>query len=128
MGLDNGIVVRKIKFKEWPQQIGSVWRYDDNCEVEICYWRKCWGIRSEMFRNGLAQDEGDCELHCEDIPTVIHILHKYLDEDYYNAHHDSIWSFEDMKQTLQKQIKNLTLLYGYAKDHPQVQIEFYDSY
>lgn len=51
MGLDNGIMVKRIDDKEIVlPRFARAW-YNETLlskEVEICYWRKCHGIRDSI--------------------------------------------------------------------------------
>ena len=64
----------------------------------------------------------------EDIPAIVRELYKFLDKSYYEENADSIWEFDEIIDNLFQQIINLKWLEGYMEDHPDVEVEFYDSY
>ena len=41
---------------------------------------------------------------------------------------DSIWSFNEIRECLLKQISNLYNLLAYWNSHPNLEVYFYDSY
>lgn len=117
MGLDNGINVCCKDSTKRPE--------------EVCYWRKCWGIRNKIL-NAINADK-DCYsfiLTPADVVSVIDILRKFDDEEYWRENHDSIWSYEDMEETLHQQIENLMNLLDELNqpDNNILKVEFYDSY
>lgn len=137
MGLDNGIYIKKFKrdeLKKVPKHVNIISQYNsekdpDSVDLELCYWRKCWGIRQAIAEiihtdeNNLA----DGVIAQEDIPEIIHSLIEFLDEEYWNLYADSIWEYKEMKGALIAQIINLTWLYSYMENH-DIEVEFYDSY
>ena len=130
MGLDNGIIVKKVKIDE----IDNYVQYEDystenETEIEIAYWRKCWGIRQAIL-NALNSDvdNGNTIIHREDIPNIVDALTPFLDEDYWNKNSDSIWKYdEQIADNLTHILLNLVWLATYMKDHDVV-AWFYDSY
>lgn len=112
MGLDNGIVIKKIT-KEQIELIPSyietdITEYNDEIRIEIVYWRKCWGIRNEII-NILHMDSNQykTKIDMEDIPAIIRMLYKFLSEEYWSKCGDSIWEYEDIKEKLVQNIINL---------------------
>ena len=112
MGLDNGIVIKKIT-KEQMELIPSyietdITEYNDEIRIEIAYWRKCWGIRNEII-NILHMDSNQykTKIDIEDIPAIIRMLYKFLSEEYWSEYGDSIWEYEDIKEKLVQNIINL---------------------
>ena len=49
MGLDNGFICKNIKRNEIPSYVRLPWDCRDE-DIEIAYFRKCWGIRGEIIR------------------------------------------------------------------------------
>lgn len=97
MGLDNGIV---LKIDEFPKDFYTeksdfgTSSYDEKAkELNIAYWRKCWGIREAILnivgRNNL--DEFEYKIEWDDIPAIIRALKNFLNEKYWNDSADSIW-------------------------------------
>lgn len=135
MGLDNGIVIKKIT----KEQINNIPKYievdtdDKNNEVEIAYWRKCWGIRNEI-KDALDMYDPEYEtiydkqIKNEDILLIIEILYKFLSEEYWELFSKSIWEYQEMKKNLVQQIMNLKWLYYFMQENDNIEVEFYDSY
>jgi hypothetical protein len=131
MGLDNGIYLQDIK----REQIKFPWfvilpfdrDYDDR--TDICYWRKCWGIRNEIRSIlHMSDNEYEHEVEEDDVPAIVRKLEDFLDEEYWENNADSIWEYDEFKPCLLQQIKNLLWLREYLKEHPNVKCYFYDSY
>ena len=102
--------------------------YVDN-EVEICYWRKCWGLRNAFIHtNFLVEDPDTCEyrLSIKEVDYLRALIVTYLKhpEEWDN----SIWSFDEIKHSLYDQRWNLFLLHFWMKKHPDAEVIFYDSY
>lgn len=135
IGLDNGIVI-KCKSKEEAQSIideasthlNSLDLYQT--KVEVCYWRKCWNIRREIISVlHMNRDEVYHAIDLEDIKPIIKRLSKFLDKETWdNDDNGSIWEFEEYRESILWNILNLSWLYYYKIEHPEIEIEFYDSY
>ena len=131
MGLDNGIIL-----KVNPENISVTNKlikldktYSDNPETEVCYWRKCWGIRNAIVKKfHFDKEGGEYKLDAEDIPAIIRILFSFYSKEEWEENADSIWEWEEFKDTLRQQILNLTWLYDYMLANPDVEVYFYDSY
>lgn len=130
MGLDNGFVCRGISVNDIPDWVNLSGGYNQNNEeVEIVYFRKCWGIRDEILKLLHSnKEDGYVDVDSEDIISIVKILMKYLDEVYYEDHADSIWSYEEARNNIQKSIFNLLWLKMYMDEHPKVTCFFYDCY
>lgn len=128
MGLDNGIVIRKLTEEQFNQIPDRISLNDRLEEYELCYWRKCWSIRNQINRLiKMGEDEFDKQLKQEDIEGIIAILKKHLNKDYYNDYADTIWSYNEIKNVLKSQIKNLNWLKEFMKTNNN-EVFWYDSY
>ena len=128
MGLDNGFICKNIKRDEIPSYVRLPWDCRDE-DVEIAYFRKCWGIRGEIIRLlHVEDDEYKILVEKEDIIPIVKILMKYLDREYYDENADSIWEYDEYKENTQHSIINLMWLRVYMETHPDVTCYFYDSY
>lgn len=128
MGLDNGFICKNIKRDEIPSYVRLPWDCRDE-DVEIAYFRKCWGIRGEIIRLlHVKDDEYKIPVEKEDIIPIVKILMKYLDREYYDENADSIWEYDEYKENIQHSIINLMWLRVYMEAHPDVTCYFYDSY
>lgn len=128
MGLDNGFICKNIKRDEIPSYVRLPWDCRDE-DVEIAYFRKCWGIRGEIIRLlHVKDDEYKIPVEKEDIIPIVKILMKYLDREYYDENADSIWEYDEYKENIQHSIINLMWLRVYMETHPDVTCYFYDSY
>ena len=120
MGLDNGIIVRMHEAEE----------------EEICYWRKCWGLRdciikmlTENRRRNTDVAQKEISIDVDDIINIINIIQQFDDEDYWVEHGDSIWTYEDIKDDLHVQIDNLMGLLDTLNSPNNIKdVTFYDSY
>ena len=128
MGLDNGFICKNIKRDEIPSYVKLPWDCRDE-DVEIAYFRKCWGIRGEIIRLLHVKDDAyKIPVEKEDIIPIVKILMKYLDREYYDENADSIWEYDEYKENIQHSIINLMWLRVYMETHPDVTCYFYDSY
>ena len=129
MGLDNGFTLKNVDKTTIPKFI----QYDDTYmgenELELVYWRKCWGLR-EVVMNVLHMGDQDYgkQVEAEDIPAILRKLYPFLSKEYWEENADSIWSFEEKVESFTHDILNLTWLEGYLREHPEVECDFYDSY
>ena len=131
MGLDNGIQIRRNKvamsiydkIKCFEQEWAKPYEYD----FEICYWRKCYNIRSLIFNCiGSCNNDGEIPIQREDIPKIIEIL-KSLNSKNWEDEGSSIWTYEEQKPHIKQQIKNLKRVYR-LMDKYDLEVYFYDSY
>ena len=135
MGLDNGIVI-KVAPEKIPQLIRTYvpkLAYYQNDEYELCYWRKCWGIRNDIL-DILYHHTDDIDSTYEfkivytDVQKIIDVLVNYLDRKYWDDNADSIWDYEEMRIPLVYNIFILGWLKDYLKENPETEVYFYDSY
>lgn len=134
LGLDNGIYVKSNKRKITRETLPNVIKYpfdeDYDGEVEIAYWRKCWGIRNEII-NTFNDGKDDCKFTIdtpEQVSDLIKLVASWLDEKKWNEEADSIWEYDEIKDTLVTNVVNLSIVYLYMVSKPDVYLEFYDSY
>ena len=127
MGLDNGIIYRGPRSVGWlGRRIVREVRSD--C-VEICYWRKMWGLRREIMGILNAKttlDIYEYELTAENVRSiresiVWYILHpKGWDMD-------NFWTYKEAVRSLFRDVAALTyLLYLMQRGYDSVY--FYDSF
>lgn len=129
MGLDNGI---QIKRNELTKRIGLDERFkDEYCtDLEVCYWRKCWGLRDEIIHK-LGGENDDCEyiLTLKDVKNILSIVEYFFDKDRWNNEGQSIWTWKEMRDHLAGDMKNLSYLIAKMEDYPDgFEVTFYDSY
>lgn len=131
MGLDNGAICKNIKRDDIPTWVHLPWGWrTDRDDVELIYFRKYWGIRSEILCKLHCTEDNDSEtcIDAEDIIPIVKILMKYLDKEYYEGNANSIWEYEEAYDNIQQSIINLMWLKIYMESHPDVQCYFYDSW
>ena len=89
MGLDNGIVVRnaKNKYKGIKDFWGDI---DAGNDIEVAYWRKCWGIRDSIIKELKVNGDGEFKLNKDNILAIINILVYFFDEKIWNNEANSI--------------------------------------
>lgn len=128
MGLDNGIIVRGVKRKDLPRFIRYPFEQDYNEEVEVCYWRKHWGLRNWFLREAFpnSSEEPYYKLDVEKVTILWRIVVHYLrhPEDWDNNY----WEYNEVKHHLYNQRWNLCLLRVWMTRHPDAEVVFYDSY
>lgn len=118
MGLDNGIIIRNAKLPAFAKENG-----------EVVYWRKCWNLREAVL--GVLDPKNvydEYAIGVEDIPALIRAIIPFLSKDYWEEHGESIWEYEDMLDILLKDIENLIRLKVWLEEHPEAEVEFYDSF
>ena len=129
MGLDNGIVVRNGKNKN--KRIKDIWEgIDSGSDIEVAYWRKCWGIRDQILTvlNENLEGEGEYILSALDLKYIIKLLKEFTNRSYWNQYADSIWEFDEFKHNQKSIIRNLKKVYRWMKQDPDLEVYFYDSY
>ena len=130
MGLDNGVVVRGVTREQLPLLMRFPFDKDyTNGEIEICYWRKCWGFRNEVIHTLFIAENPEkyeYKLTIKDVDYIRALIVTYLKhpEEWEN----SIWTFNEIKHSLRDQRWNLILLHFWMKVHPNAEVYFYDSY
>ncbi len=133
MGLDNGIILKKNS-TVLPFWLKKQFKYEPSENLEICYWRKCWGIRNIILamdfenKQEILINDGVYYLTAKDIHTIRVILRYFSNRKTWEDVGNSIWSWEEFRQILRKQRRALWWLEGYLKRNPEVVCYFYDSY
>ena len=134
MGLDNGIEIKNFK-KDKLNEIPNFIQYTKYCredtdvaDVEIAYWRKCWGIRAAILDVLNSNEEYGIKIDREDIPKIIEVLIPFFSKEYWTKEANSIWEFEEYFNNMLSIMINLKWLYSYMEDNPNLEVVFYDSY
>lgn len=139
MGLDNGIILetnKPIVYKPWFTGFEIV-REDctpNRFVYDLAYWRKCWGLRAEIFEAiGVKKDNEIYEynLDLEKIKSIIKILFTVNNPYKWDAL-SGIWDYEDgtIGKMVFYQIGTLLWTYEWWNKRPQdiIRCYFYDSY
>jgi hypothetical protein len=131
MGLDNGIHVKRTPESERIPEMTSFdedWRKKYGYDFEVCYWRKCWNVRSRIFDvlTGGFDDKYRIVLTIEDIDKIIEVLKSFTPDNWQDEWW-SIWTFEEMEDVLKQQIQNLGVLKRLMQEY-ELEVYFYDSY
>jgi hypothetical protein len=136
MGLDNGIEVRRThetnkieELKVFNKDYDKELKYD----FEICYWRKCWGLRNDILflirKRWSPEEEYEFALTKNDVDNIIKLLESYNEDTW----EDSIWEWtseEDgwsYSEHIKQDIESLKLL-RQLMDRYELEVYFYDSY
>lgn len=105
--------------------------YDD--EVEIVYWRKNWGLRYGVLdiigKRFASESEYKFEIDKpETVEEIIELIATFLDPEKWEEDGQSIWTADEARHVLLRDIVNLTAIQVFMKENPDVYLEFYDSY
>lgn len=112
MGLDNGIIIKN----------------KDGSEEEICYWRKCWNVRAEIFDIiGHECEVYEYPLSLDNVVDVYYRLKTFNRRNWTENEH-SIWSWNEAKRGIKEDIHQLKKLIKRMKKEPDIEVYFYDSY
>lgn len=138
MGLDNGIILKTKKKLNISEDIPSYAKIeesymDSECtggfEYDVCYWRKCWNIRSKM-KEIIDMPEMDYrrELTIPNLMAISNMLYSCLchPEDW--IFEDCFWTFDEMMPHIAQDIVNISWLIEYLKDDTHSYCYFYDSF
>ena len=130
MGLDNGICVKRnekaMNIYDKLKHLESDWDEEHKYDFEIAYWRKCWNVRSIIFRClGDGRDNDDTQIKRDDIAKIVAELKSLNHKTWYEG--DSIWTWEEQKSHMKRYIENLKYLYK-LMDKYDLDVYFYDSY
>ena len=130
MGLDNGITIYKKNLNSSIILNESFIPLD----YEVCYWRKCWGIRNDIISylhntHEIQEDLYEYELTLEDLQAIYDILLSWYNKKKWNESGRSIWDWKTIKEQLRYDCNRLAYLIAkkevYGDDLP---VYFYDSY
>ena len=137
MGLDNGFYVksnkRKITRDILPDIITYPFEKDYDEDVEIVYFRKCWGIRNGVL-SILCEHSTPNEKYLfeidkpEQVLDIIGLLSYFLDPNRWEDEGSSIWTFDEIRSQLIMSIINFAAIEVFMKENPDIYLEFYDSY
>lgn len=129
MGLDNGFVVKGMRREDVPGFVLLPFTDDGKEDLDLCYWRKCWGLRGEI--NSVLHLPGDmweCDVDREDLPAVMSVLKRYMSPVYWEENANSIWDWDTIFPNLVQSYINLFWLHHYWESHPEIKVWWYDSY
>lgn len=134
MGLDNGINVksrhRALTREMLPDEIKYPFDDDYGEGIEILYHRKDWGLRN-AFIHYFGGENDDCYYEIEtpsQVFDLIGIIVSFMNKETWEDEGDSIWEYDEILHTLQRDIMNLAIIAAFMKSNPDVYLEFYDSY
>ena len=135
MGLDNGISVRRTDFTHNLSEMRKFedsWDRERKYDFDICYWRKCWNIRNQIFAllpGPHEPNNSHIKLNLQDLINIQNMLYS-LNEFNWENEGSSIWTWEEQQEHIKGQIENLEdmkdLICEYGED--AFDIYFYDSY
>ena len=130
MGLDN-IRIKNVKLEDlkvpWFVKLDDC-PYSEQQEVEVCYWRKCWGIRDIFISKLHYEDGGETKVEVDDVPAIVKALEPFMSKSYWEEYADSIWEYDEYLFQQSLNLKNLLWLGQYMKENPDIEVYFYDSY
>ena len=127
-----GIAVRNTLRSDLPSKIKFPFPcdYDQAGYISICHWIDCWNIKGKilsLLNVGLLGKQQYYLMSKQNILDIIDELN-----DLY--HHpkvwgNSIWTYDEIKDSLKLDIKNLITLYRFLKFHSKdnIQVYFYDN-
>lgn len=132
MGLDNGIVIRDK---------------NTNKEIEVCYWRKYWGLRNSIIHKLHLDESGYVDtytLDVDDIVIIKRIIRDFIqlggtcrcDEDGYVIYRHNYgtenwdWAEHEVGARYANDIERLTKLEMVMRKglKPEFEVIFYDRY
>ena len=129
MGLDNGIVYKGERRSNpgWlARRVLPFYRIDEEDELTICYWRKCWNVRDAIMSNIIVRVGERTVLQISDIYVVRRLVFNFLlhPKDWNN----SIWTYKEIRPHLVRQIVALSLLIKWMRRDASCFVYFYDSF
>ena len=133
MGLDNHIIVKydkKIKSPFWKKM--ETWPFCGEKVIELCYWRKCWGLRNSIINHLLEEGEeedkqGIYPLDASDVENIRRVVTYFLHRRRWNREGNSIWLWEEIRFTLIQHYFRLAWLERQMKKNG-LEAWFLDSY
>ena len=138
MGLDNGIYIKLPS--PYTGKIRKHFDYAFTEEgydyYEVCYWRKCWGLRSAIIytfdldsssnRKEMTQNECYFEISRDEIKRVLKVVREFNNKKTWN-NSPSIWTYKEIKSNLKSCEENLKQLLKMMKKH-EYTVVWVDSY
>ena len=130
MGLDNGITIRKKNLNSSIILNESFIPLD----CEVCYWRKCWGIRNDIIdylhnTYEIQEELYEYELTLADLQAIYDILLSWYNKKKWNESGRSIWDWKTMKEQLRYDCNRLAYLIAKKEVYgDDLSVYFYDSY
>lgn len=111
MGLDNGIIAKNRKTKE---------------QRKIAYWRKCYGLRGDIFSIIDAQETDGYyyPISTQNLLKILKQLYHYNSKTWSY----SIWTWKEIKPSIRKQKRKILFWYIYSHINKNWDFLFYDSY
>jgi hypothetical protein len=141
MGLDNGVYVKCNEYtntiKEL-QQFEESWDKEHKYDFEICYWRKCYNIRSKVVKALWDKWSDEChqmqvyygQIDIHDVDNIIKVLQSFNSKNWQD-NGGSIWDWDDEEwpysKKIKQDIKNLKKLRK-LMDGYELEVYFEDSY
>lgn len=132
MGLDNGIVMKynpEVARVSWVKRELQVFHVGFIHNYDLCYWRKCWNVRGIIFDivHPKADNDTTTMLTADQLLEIAAALKKLNKNTWYEGA-GSIWSWEEARRGIKKDIKNLKRAAKIKKKYPHTEIYFYDSW
>jgi hypothetical protein len=138
MGLENGIVLHTKESVKFPAEIDSrAWEFSTESDIfpyhyELCFWRKCWNLRSEIGHALQAQDMeyvAKAWLTIADVKNIWHAIQQLYSKRAWESG-NSIWTWSEIKDLLTRDFLILEWLISFMRQHDESEylVEFYDSY
>ena len=86
MGLDNGICIKR---NEYSNKIKILSKYEESYDTrkiydfDICYWRKCWNVRRDIFQVINAEEDSMYHFNLDiyDIKEILKVLKSYNEKN-----------------------------------------------
>ena len=133
MGLDNGLILHSKEKIDFPNEVHvRDWGKVDGCYYySLCYWRKCWNIRREMAHiiNAPLDYVAKYNLDITEVKNLWRAINE-LNSKRAWENGDSFWSYDEMKDHLDKDLLALEWLIHFMRTRKEEDyvVEFYDSY
>ena len=101
--------------------------YPKAVHYEVCYWRKCWNIRTVIMQAiGMDDDEYCKKLDVHDIDCIIRALTN-VNKSNWTDEGGSVWTWKEHEAIMRKHLRNLRRLRRLMEKY-NLYVEFYDSY
>lgn len=130
MGLDNGVILKMNTIDARKAGCPFLECTFGDRDVDICYWRKCYGLRDLIFGELKLDDSNSYySLTQDNINTLIDLLIFLVEsEESWVNNAESIWEYDEYLPNMCQCILRLRWLKEYWKTHPDIKVYFYDSY